>query len=185
MNTPSRLTRDLSVFDRLRIFWAATRYDMWLDLKSVPRRQRRELRAELRSNLAAAASDVGLPAALERVGSIRALATEAVRDGELRSRWLAGAAAAATTLAVGLVSFMLLTLYYAEGVLDSGATQVVGSSLFPFFGSNVNVDPSAGGLAASIQPGPMPFVVAALAWLAVAKPWRTITDRHRVGSPAT
>jgi hypothetical protein len=31
----------------------------------------------------------------------------------------------------------------------------------------------------------MPFVVAALAWLAVAKPWRTITDRHRVGSPAT
>lgn len=45
--------------------------------------------------------------------------------------------------------------------------------------------PSADGLAVSIQPGPMPFVVAALAWLAVAKPWRTITDRHRVGSPAT
>ena len=58
MNTPSRLTSDLSVIDRLRIFWAATRYDMWLDLKSVPKRQRRELRAELRSNLAAASSDV-------------------------------------------------------------------------------------------------------------------------------
>ncbi len=49
MNTPNS-NRNLSVVDRIRIEWAAMRFDFWLDLHSVPRKKRRELRHELKSN---------------------------------------------------------------------------------------------------------------------------------------
>jgi len=65
-----------------------------------------------------------------------------------------------------------VTLYWAEGALDAGASEPVRSSLFPFFGSTVEVDPTDGGLAWSMQPGPLPFVGAGATWLLVARPWR-------------
>lgn len=48
---------------------------------------------------------------------------------------MAGLVAAVSALAIGLVAFLVLTLYYTEGVLDSNATESVASSLFPFLGS--------------------------------------------------
>ena len=163
--------------DKAKIVWAATRYDLWLDLNLVPRRQRKALRTELKSNLTEASADVGLPTALGNLGSLRALAAETARNGQLRSRWIAGWVAALSTLFVLTVTFLFLTLYYIEGVLDAGATKPVTSTLFPYFGSSTTVDPADGGLAVSIGPGPMPFVAAVAVWILVTKPWRSIGNR--------
>ena len=176
MNTPTT-TRHLSAADETRIALAGFRYDFWLDLHSVPRSRRRALRTELTSNLTDASYDVGVGQALSSLGSIRSLAAESTRDGKFRSRWTAGWIAGATTLAIVLVMFSFLTLYWAEGALDAGATEPIRSSLFPFFGSTVEVDPTQGGLAWSMEPGPMPFIGALAVWLFVAKPWRSLTGR--------
>jgi len=167
----------ISTLDRTRLWWASSRYDLWLDLYCVPRKQRRALRVELESNLTDAASSVGLRTALTRLGGIRHLAANTSRDGQLRSRWLAGFSAAASVLAISLVTFLFLTLYYAEGVLDSNATEPVTSSLFPYLGSNVTIDPSSG-LEMAIQPGPLPLVLTAATWLLLAAPWRSLSHRR-------
>lgn len=166
----------LTTRDKARIVWASARYDFWLDLNSVPRRQRRALRAEFKSNLTEASADVGLSAALTNLGGVRRLAAETTQGGRHRSRWLAGWVVALSTFALLLTTFLFLTLYYSEGVLDAGATEPVSSSLFPFFGSSVTVDPSNGDLAVSIQPGPMPLIVSLIVWILVAKPWRNFTN---------
>lgn len=166
----------LSALDRTRLWWASVRYDFWLDLYCVPRRQRQALRAELTSNLSDAASHVGLQAALSQLGGLRHFAADTSRDGQLRSRWVAGFVGALSAFAVSMVAFLLLTLYYAEGVLDSNATEPVTSSLFPYLGSNVTVDQSSG-LEFAIQPGPLPLALAAAVWLLVAAPWRSV-GRH-------
>lgn len=171
----------LSTLDRIRLWWASSRYDLWLDLYCVPRKQRQALRAELKSNLTDAASHVGLPAALAKLGSLRHLAAETSRDGQLRSRWVAGFVAAASALAISLVAFLFLTLYYAEGVIDSNATESVTSSLFPYLGSNITVDQSSG-LELTMQPGPMPLALAVAVWLLVAAPWRSLGRRRDVMS---
>ena len=167
----------LTTLDRTRLWWASSRYDFWLDLYCVPRKQRQALRTELTSNLTDAASHVGLQAALAKLGSLRHLAADTSRDGQLRSRWVAGFVGAVSTLAVSLVTFFILTLYYAEGVLDSNATEPVTSSLFPYLGSNVTVDQSSG-LEFTMQPGPLPLALAAAVWLLVAAPWRSF-GHHR------
>lgn len=176
MNPTPTTTAPLSVADRLRIRWAVARYDLFLDLHSVPGRHRRELRNELRSNLSEAASAVGARQALAGVGSLRALARENAIDGQLRSRWVAGFVAGLTTLAALFVAFLFLSLYYASGVLDAGATGPVATWLFPFVGSEVSVDPSDG-LTLQFQTGPLPLVAALIVWLAVSRPWRAIARR--------
>lgn len=176
MTTPT--TADLSAIDRGRISWAGARYDFWLDINSVPRKHRRALRGELRSNLADAAAVDGVSTALGNVGPLRVLASDVAHDGRLRSRWLAGWVAALSALAVIVVAFMILSLYYSEGVLDSGTTEPVRSSLFPFFGSQVSVDPSNGGIAWTLEPGPLPLVGAAVAFVLAARPWRGLRQQY-------
>ncbi len=149
------------------------------DLHSVPRTQRKALRAELNSNLTDAASHVGLRSALAKLGGLRRLAANTSREGQLRSRWVAGFSAAISVLVISLLTFLFLTMYYAEGVLDANATESVASGLFPYFGSNVTVDPS-NGLEFTMQPGPMPFVLAIAVWLLVAAPWRSFVHRTDV-----
>jgi len=141
MNTPT-LTQHISAVDKTRIALAGARYDFWLDLRCVPRARRRALRTELTANLTDAAHDVGIGPALDRLGSTRSLAAETTRDGQLRSRWTAGWVVALTTLASLLVAFAILTLYWAEGALDAGASEPIQSSLFPYIGSTVEVDPT-------------------------------------------
>lgn len=179
-------TSTSSAFDNIRTWWALARYNFWLDLNSVPRKDRRSLRSELNSNIAEAAADAGLKNALSNLGSIRGLAAETTSDGRLRSRWIAGWVAALTAFAALTVLFMVLTLYYIEGVLDGGTIEPVSSSLFPFLGSSVTVDPSDGGIASSIQPGFAPLGTAIAVWLFVAKPWRAWTrDRRSTDSTST
>jgi hypothetical protein len=103
--TTSTIAQRLSALDGARIAGAGWRYDFWLDLRSVPRTRRRELRAELQSNLTEAACRVGVGPAIRALGSVRRLAAETTRDGYLRSRWTAGWVAGVSALALLLVMF--------------------------------------------------------------------------------
>lgn len=170
----SSTDQGLPALDRARISWASLRYDFWLTDNSVPRRSRRALRDELTSNLAEASADVGVQTALRSVGPLRVLAATTARDGQLRSRWLAGWVSAIAVLSLILFAFLVASLYYGSGVLDAGVTQPVRSSLFPFIGSRVTVDPGNDGIALSLQPGPLPLVAAAVAFIIAAKPWRSL-----------
>ncbi len=180
MNSQSnegRNRRSLSLSDRAGIRWAGARYDFWLEMNSVPAKTRRSLRRELRVNLADAASDVGRATALANLGDLRSLAAETTRDGQLRSRWLAGTTAAATVFVGLMVWFWSSMLYYTEGVLDAGAAEPTSSWLWPFYGSSVTVDPSGSGIGWEIVPGPVPFVLAGVVFLFVSKPWRSLRGK--------
>lgn len=169
------MTTPLPLTDRLRLSWLSARYDFWLDLKSVPRRVRRDLRHELVANVRDAATDMGVPQAIANVGGTRRLARENVVDGELRSAWSAAITAGLSTIAGLVVGFLFLSLYYIEGVLDSGADETVGSWLFPFYGSQITVEPeTTAGFGFEVSPGPLPIVAGLVVFVAVAKPWRAI-----------
>ncbi len=179
---PDRNSSGSSVLDRARIWGAGLRYDFWLDLNSVPAKRRRSLRSELRANLTEAAASVGATIAIRRVGSLRSMARESVVDDVSRPRWLAGWWAGLSTLAALVVLFMLMSLVYAEGVLDSGVTTPVSSGLFPFVGSEITIDPSpdGGGIALSMSPGFGPFVAALVVFVLVARPWRLLGSGSRL-----
>jgi hypothetical protein len=160
------------------MWWVKFRFDFWLDIYGVPRRRRRDLRSELVGNLADAAREVGLSRALVGVGGLRRLAFESSR-GPRRSAWSAGVSAALLTAALVLMAFFAVSLYYAEGVVDSGVSQPVASGLFPFVGSSVEVQHAPGaGLSLSIAPGLLPVVLALVVFVLVARPWRSWRRRR-------
>ena len=66
--------KELTRKDRVRIELAVRRVDYKLDGR-VPWRRRRQIRAELRSNLIEAARDVGAEAAVQQLGDLNELAT--------------------------------------------------------------------------------------------------------------
>jgi hypothetical protein len=167
--------------DHTRIRWARTRYGMWLDLYSVPRKDRRALCGELSANLTAATHDVGASRAIAGVGSVRQLAAETSRSGRRRSPWGAATLISATILSVTFLLFFASSLYYVEGVLDTGSNAQVTSSLFPWIGSSVTVRNQSGGspLAVTMSPGWTPLAITALAFVLVAKPWRSLRSRQQ------
>ena len=170
MTTPNH-----SIIDRLRIAWLSARYDLWLDLASVPRRDRRDLRSELVANVNDAASVAGVPTAIANIGSVRRLAKQTALDGELRSAWTAAITAGFSTLVGLTLGFFFLSLYYIEGVLDAGSNEVVSSWLFPFFGSMIEVEPATtDGLGFTVNPGLLPFIAGIVVFVVVAKPWRAM-----------
>ncbi len=164
----------MQVTENIRLWWAKFRYDFWLDVYCVGRRDRRDLRRELAANLREAAADVGMGPALVGVGGLRRLARESSRDIR-RSSWSAGISAGLIVAALSLVSFFFLSLYYAEGVIDAGVGRPVSSWLFPFVGSSVEVhDEGGSGLTVSVSPGVLPFVLGLAAFVLVARPWRAL-----------
>src|SRR5699024_11186186 len=66
--------------DRIRLEHAVQRYDFWLDMRGVSMRRRRELRRELRTNLAEATADVGMTRAIFGIGSPKELAHAATEN---------------------------------------------------------------------------------------------------------
>ncbi|MDH4365229.1 MAG: hypothetical protein OEY70_14230 [Acidimicrobiia bacterium] len=160
--------------DNVRLCWAQFHDDFWLDIYGVGRRDRRDLRRELAGNLRAAPADVGMGRAPLGLGGLRRLAHESSR-GIRRSSWSAGISAGLVAAALSLLAFFLLSLHYAEGVLDSGVGRPMSSWLSPFVGPSVEVhDQGGAGIGVTMGPGVLPSLLGLVAFVAVAKPWRAL-----------
>lgn len=168
----------MNVFDRMRLGLARARYSQWLDFYGVPRGQRRTLRADFAANLNEAAADVGPRPALRNLGSIRRLARDTTREGDYRSAWVSGAYAGLTAMALYWFLLVIAAIYWAEGVVDTGATGKVRSALFPFIGSHVESD-TTDGLGLALETGPAPFLLALTVFVLVARPWRSLAKRRQ------
>jgi hypothetical protein len=171
--------------DRLRIAAAVHRYDLWLDLRGVGRRRRRDLRGELRANLTDAASQVGAREAVRALGSVRRLATDVAESMRPQAgpRWSAGVVAAGWAFAVVLAGELLATLWWASGAEASGAPRVEGSlPLFPGSWAEFARDDRA--MSLGLQPGWIVVAAVAVSYLVAARPWLLVTRRASSSSSA-
>jgi hypothetical protein len=141
----------------------------------VPRSRRREIRKELRANLAAAAEEVGTEEAIRRLGNVRDLAGEYLEfeTGKIHVR---------TGLYAALVAVVFLELLglalldgFREGFEAAGGT---GSSHYSFW--PYSIEASAGSQSAwSISIAwPGLFGVPLLAFLGWARSWRLLARRR-------
>lgn len=164
----------LRLTDRIRRWWYVSEVDTWL--ATVPGRRRREIRAELRQNLAAAASDIGMAQAIAEHGRPRLLARQ-YQAHEPRSGpvWVHGAIAFG--VAIGMwVAALMSYVFGALGTLEAigGAQQ----AQIGFLGLSIEVERSAASLGAGFSGWSWPsFTFFALAFLGGARAWR-------VGRPA-
>lgn len=166
-----------SLADRLRIGAVAARYDFWLDLRGVGRRRRRDLRNELRANLADAAARVGAREAVQALGPVRRLAAD-VAGGTPQAgpRWSAGLVAAGWAFAGVLVTELLALLWWVSGADASGAPRVEGSlPLFP--GSLAEYSREDHALSLGLQPGWLVIAAVAVSFVVAARPWLLLTRR--------
>ena len=167
--------------DRIRIEHAVHRYDFWLVMRGVPMRRRRELRRELRANLAEASADVGVTRAIFGIGSPKELAHAATENDPSRPRWGQGALSAALVFGVVVFAIMYTATTYTAGVEATGLTgETVRGPVFPWFGVDFSarVEPDRGGLAtgaANIQYYLLGLPL--LTFLLVAQPWRLLRRR--------
>lgn len=162
--------------DTIRTEYAIARYDAWLELRGTPRRRRRELRTELRSNLQDAATEVGTDTALLGIGSPRRLANDmAPVPDPTRGRWTLGGTWALLTLAALVIALLLTSFAFLDGVDASGVRdREVSGGVFPWFGTtfSASVAGDGSGIAAGVlTPWPL-LVFPLLVFAAVAQPWR-------------
>jgi hypothetical protein len=162
----------MNVLDRVRIERAVFAYDWWLDLRGVPWRRRRDLRAELRSNLRDAASRTCARTAVAALGSTRQMAAEAHPEDPTRPRWTAGTLSGAAALGVALLAALLATLAWADGAMSADPEAPVRGSVTLLPGSSVEYTPLAEGFAVSSSVGWLPVALGLLVFVAVARPWR-------------
>src|SRR5699024_2234324 len=117
--------------DRIRLEHAVQRYDFWLDMRGVSMRRRRELRRELRTNLAEATADVGMTRAIFGIGSPKELAHAATENDPSRPRWGQGALAAALVFGVVVLACLYAATAFTQGVEASGVVgETVRGSVF-------------------------------------------------------
>jgi len=170
----------MTAIDRLRVASAVLRYDFWLDYRGVPRRQRRDLRGELRANLTDAARAEGVRAALLGIGSPKALAYATTEAHPTRARWSFAGYLAIATFVVTHLGWLLSVVGFVNGVRASDATgRTVGGEL-SFWGSQVEValPPSGGGLTVSAAVPLSLWVLTLVVFLSAAQPWRPLAHRH-------
>lgn len=156
------------------------RYDFWLDYHGVPRQQRRELRQELRANLAEATADRGWTAARAGLGSVRHLAQQnaEVLVGRQRLALTAGAIAALCTFAIVLLGVWWTMFAFADGVLATnlapGESVTAPVTLLP--GSSFTAEKGLdGGLGFGFHISPWWLVLPPLAAFVLAsRPWRLL-----------
>jgi len=157
--------------DQLRIADAVSSYDFWLGLRGVHRHRRRELRAELRSNLWEAGQRVGVREAVKALGPLRLLASDAVPERR-DPRWGLGVAAGLIALEVVVMFQVFVATVVVDTATATGATRAdVAVTLVPGMRA-VYERVGDGGLSVGMTPGPLPLVVAVAAFLVVARPWR-------------
>lgn len=175
----------MTIIDRARIESAILRYDFWLEMRGVRGSRRRDLRRELRANLAEASTDVGTTRALFGIGSPKELAFGATETDPTRPRWSQAAMAAAGVFTVVLFGCVLTAIAFTSGVEASGPTgREVSGAVFPWFGVDytAQVDPGrsysagAGGIGGYLLGLPL------LTFVLVAQPWRLLRRGHRAAA---
>jgi len=163
--------------DRLRISTTLVRYDLWLELRGVDRRRRRDLREELRANLHDAAAEVGASAAVAGLGSLRSMSAEAAEPLATRPRWSVGfAVAAAVFLAVTVIE-LIATAAWMSAADASGVDRLQGAlPLFP--GSQASWERTGDGLAVGLEPGWLVVVAMVVGFVAAGRPWLRRRPTH-------
>ncbi len=112
------MPHNVSWFDRMRIERVVWMLDQ--RLYELPRRSRIEKRREVRTNLCAAASDIGTREALARLGNSRELATEyltAEFGNGPRPSWTAAGLFLLTAVLVGTSLLSDAVIAYRDGIL--------------------------------------------------------------------
>ncbi len=177
----------MRLIDRFRIESCVQRYDFWLDFRGVSRSSRRELRRELRVNLADAAAVEGVTRALAGIGSPRTLAHAVAETSRTRPRWAVGAYCAMGLFIVLSLTWVFSVLGFVDGVRASGVTgQELTGTVFPWGGEVVaEVGADGSGLSVSGMFPPVILLISLVVLLLVAQPWRPLLRRHRGTRPAT
>lgn len=176
----------MRIRDRLRIEVAVQRHDFWLDFRGVSRSRRRELRRELRANLADATAAEGAGSALRGIGSPRTLAYEIAETSPARARWAVGAHCALGLFVVLATAWLFSVIGFVDGVVASGVTdREVSGPVFPW-GGEVVAEVGADGAGLSVA-GTVPVFIWASSlatFLIAAQPWRPLLHRRRSRSVA-
>lgn len=176
----------MNALGTLRIWLASLRYDLWLDVRGVSGRRRRDLRRELRANLAEAAGVDGVSPALRGVGSLRRLAADGVVPDPTRPRWRTGLWVGSVVAVVLLMATMLASLAWLDGVIAAAPSAEVEGSLTLLPTTSLAYEPMAGGgFGVTFAPGWAWLVTGLLAGLLAAAPWRSLTRRTSATALAT
>lgn len=171
----------MNIIDRIRTENAVQRYDFWLELRGVRGRRRRELRRELRTNLADAAADVGVTRALFGIGSPKQLAFEMSERQESRPRWSLGLLWATAAFGLLLMAVLCTSAVVLQTVQSTGVVgREVRTEVLPWIGVDflTRVEPGQGGLSVGVDGAPWYLLVPLLVFLLVAQPWRPFTHRE-------
>lgn len=108
---------------RARAEWFVWRVDHHLDGR-MPRRRRREIRSELRANLAASAQHHGLRGAVDRLGHPATFAQGYIEGADEPVRWRTGAMVALATFVVLFALTLTFFLAFAAGAASVGGAEV-------------------------------------------------------------
>ena len=163
----------LGAGDRLRISSALIRYELWLELRGVNRRRRRDLVEELRANLHDAAAQIGSGPAVAALGPVRLMSSEAAGPARGRPHWAAGIITAAMLFLVVTVLELVATAAWVSAADTAGVDRLQGAlPLFP--GSRANWERLDGGLSVALEPGWL-VVAAVVGFVVAARPWLGLT----------
>ena len=162
----------MNLLDRARIETAVQSYDVWLDLRGAPWRRRRGLRRELRANLIAAADHVGSREAVDRVGSTRLMAAEALPLRADRPRCCTGFAVSLVAAAVVVLVEFLAALAWIDGVIAANPQGSVSGTMSLFPASSLSYTEMESGFAFAIAPGWLGPIIGVVLFVLVARPWR-------------
>lgn len=160
----------LSLTDRLRRWSYLQDLELWLD--PMPGKRRRELLRDLRTNLADAATDVGMVQAIEDLGKPRDLARELVRsEPRRRPSWSLGVLGIGAVLFVAILAGLSYMFGMSDALLGSGGGTAEGG----FLGIAVIATATADEMSWSWSGWSWPItVVAAIAFLVASSAWRLL-----------
>lgn len=166
----------MNLWERARIELAVQRFEYHLESRGTPGRRRRDLRRELRANLLEAAQMDGVAAALDGIGSPRALAVQVGELDRSRPRWWPGLLWGAVTFVVILVGMVQVNAVMLATLAAAGGGNAV-IEVPPWWGvrfsAAVGSDGSIGA-EGSLLWVVLPFVV----FLVASQPWRPWTRRE-------
>jgi hypothetical protein len=166
----SSKTAGLRLADRLRRGWYVTKVDFLA--QDVPGGDRRGFRRELRADLTAAASDVGMAQAVRDVGPASVLARQLeLAEGRNLPHWWTGLITFVVILYAwaGMVMATANALTQAAAQLGGGRTVTVHSA---WLGTTVTITKGEQLVSAAVASSTLTFAVLVVVPLIAARAWR-------------